>query len=245
MKKILGLLLFSFLFACPSQATFTITKLVADDNASTVSNTNCGGSGTGLPDCYSVAITGTSGAGLFVSVLQGSTSTTLSACDDGGDSFTLISGMVASGSGGATSGCWTGAQASGRSNVYVGVSTLTTPTITVYQMVFTNGPLSLDNSGTAADSSTTTPKGIAPSLSGTNDVVFQVGVCAQTCGTPCATNYTCDFTAGDYTAYYANNISSTQPTFAQSPTGTAQVAYAAFKEAGAAAPSQSGKAVIY
>ncbi len=210
-------------------ATFTLATGYPTSTAAPtgVAASNCGGSAT----CYSVTVTSTTaGAFIGIIVLWGNTTTSLLGCFDGGDTFSVVAGARGTDTnGGGTDFCYMAAVTGSKTSVFVRASAGTpAPIVWVIELTFTNGPVTLDNSGTADRTTCTSCLGIAPSISGANDVVFQLAAAG---GTASAINssYTGTFTGGDGQAYLLNTTSTAQPTWTQT-SSTMGVAYVSFKD---------------
>lgn len=217
---------------CSASATLTVTKAGAAAPTS-VATSNC--PGTGLSGCWSLTVTSTtSGAGLIIVILETNTTETINGCADGGDTFTMISNFRGSDSnGGGTDACWVAAVTGSKTTVFAGSANgSATPTsMSAYQVVYTNSPLSLDSSGNAdRTSASTSIAGISPTITGSSEVVIQGIACGSNCSA-INQSYTGDFTGNDGTAFKVTT-STTAPTWTQSPSSTGAVAYASFFEAG-------------
>jgi hypothetical protein len=241
MRK-LFLIAFLLLVATPARATFTVT-LLAHVDASSVVNTNCGGTGS----CWSVALSPSTTAGAMLMIgLAGGGLFQNSGCYDAGDTFTMLPNMAVSGGGGNLLGCWIASVSGSKTTIFINTTSATPAPAWVYQATYTSGPVSLDGSGSATDATCTTCAGVTPTITGTNDVVFQFASCATTCST-ITQGYTRDNTDGDGGAYLANTTNTTAPNWTVSPTGITEVAYASFKESSSTVGPNftiGGKAVL-
>lgn len=242
MKKLTLLLAILFLSAT-AQATITVTR-IGTANTTTAGNTNCGGNSS----CYQITITSTVAGRALVALVVGSAGQFLTTCYDGGDTFTTVAAASGSDSSGGTTGiCYNLSVTAGHTVFYVLGSDSFNPAVTVYSMSWTATSLAYDNAGnadrTVACTGGANCAGMAPSLTGSNDVIFQVASCGGACSA--ITTYTGTFTSGDGFAYLNNSTSTTAPTWTQSPSETLAVAYVAFKEVSAGGSVAPGKAVIF
>lgn len=243
MRKILALIWLLLFFTVSASATLTVTKLGVSSTPSSVATSNCPETGTpSVNTCWSLTVTSTtSGAGLIGIVLFNNTGdnfagATPKGCFDGGDTFANApAAFHSTGSGGGTGLCYILSVTGAKTTIFASNTGSTQPVFAVYQVTFTNSPFSFDNSTSTTVASSTSFSGASPTVSGTSEVIFQAAVCGQTCGTPCGSGWTCDFTAGDGTAYKVTTSASI--TWTQSPAGTAVVAGASFKEASASSPT--------
>lgn len=225
MKRLLPFLL--LLLGCsPAWATITSTQIKA----------NCTVVSTGGTCAFAAAVT--AGHAIVITVAN-TTGQALTSVTMTGETFTVPAGCHADDALAGTTDCaYTLSAAGGQTTAtfnFTGGSNSLQPTM--YEFSFTNGPLSIDQSTTAIDASSTTLAGVTFTLTGTNDALFQWVSCQQTCGATYSTanSYTLDAnTSGDNFGHLYNSAQTSGPTSSSSPAGKGTYGGLAIKEAAAA-----------
>lgn len=233
MRYLISLMVAAFC-ALPAHATFTLVQV---KSLLTICSPACGG----------VTVTST-GAGhtLVVGVVMGSQQTIVSAT---GGTFTLCG--VGCQNGDATSS-WTDMAytlnaTGGTTSVVVTLNNNASGVVVTVWELSSTATITKDSGASVLQTTNCTScTGVAPSISGTNDVVLTIAACGGTCSA--ITTYAADpatpWTAGDGAAHLINTTSGTAPSWTQSPTSHMAIAAMAFLDAGGASPTR-GKLVSF
>lgn len=144
-------------------------------------------------------------------------------------------GCQASTASGSSISCAYNLNTSSTSSLALTFSTASNYGVQIVEYSFTLGSTSLDNIGSAVDSSSsTTLNGVAPSLTGTKDVIIQAIVGSATSGGPSSIDHSYGnlLTLGNTyagTADLENTVSSATPVWTWSAANTGPVCYLAFQ----------------
>lgn len=232
MKSILRFAAFFLALSCPAWATWTVVQHVLSGACGTTSNT-C---------AVTVASTG-SGNVIVVGIGIGSTTQHITAVSAGGTFTIPPSACFSTDTAGKGTDCaYTLSSSSGVTSITVTRSNTSSAAwrVGITELSFTSGPVSVDTGSPQTRDqtvSTTTPAGVALTLAGSNDAVFQIinGVSPTNVSVPY--NTASDFGSNAGFATNINTTDGTAPTWTQS-NGHAALSAIAFTESAAQSGDQ-------